>query len=289
MRPERAFINSLGNSVVMPDIYHELCLLVEQNAGLDDFAALIKYDDLLSHRVIRVANNPIFGFGREVTELRQALFIIGLVQLQDVLLCTLIMRAFHPIPSQIFNFKAFWMHSIACGVLAVKIAKLMQLPARSRFFALGLSLQIGHAAMYAKAPDLALQALMKSNEGMHPLVDLEREYFGFDYCQLGAALMHFWEFPDIYTQIVRHQLDLDKIDKNLQLYADIIHAAYQIQETPGHLCKQLHDLAERHHFTLHIPEDIEKTLCNELDQQSNAIYDILKPPMNYGADMILAR
>ena len=122
----------------MPDIYSELRKLVAQNAGLDEFAALIKFDSMLSHRVIRLANNPFFGFGRKATNLREALFIIGLVQLHDILLCTLIMRAFHPVPSQVFNFKAFWTHSIQCGILAIKIAKLMQLPARSRFFTSGI-------------------------------------------------------------------------------------------------------------------------------------------------------
>ena len=55
----------------------------------------------------------------------EAISLIGLIQLHDLLLSSLCMRAFYSIPEQILNFDEFWRHSVKCGIAARSLARFM--------------------------------------------------------------------------------------------------------------------------------------------------------------------
>lgn len=94
-----------------------------------------------------MANSDFWGDDRKVHTLHDAIALIDVGQLHDVLLGCLFMRLFTDFPGQPLGRHNFWQQGIKRGIAARGVARYCRQPADNRFFMLGLLLKIGHAAM----------------------------------------------------------------------------------------------------------------------------------------------
>lgn len=279
MEAAHEFICDLAEKISMPEVYLKIRTLMEKpNAKIGDFEQVVQIDSMLAIRIIRIANSSFFGFNRKVEDLYDAISLIGVIQLHDLLLSSLCMRAFYNIPEQILNVDDFWQHNIKCGIASRTIAKFCGLPAANRFFTVGLLLEIGHAAMYLKAPELAIKSLLISQEQQRSIHIVEREYFGFDYCQVGAALMRQWHLPEVYSQVIEHHLFPEQAKPNYHLQTEIVNIAHHMLETSGHLNHHLTQMLATHQQLAVIPDNIEDIVINEVIDHCDQVFVMLSPP-----------
>lgn len=230
MRPAQKFVLSHAKHVTMPEVYRSFRRLVAApDSKISDFVDVVSTDPALATRLIRIANTSFFGYSRAVHNIEQAISLIGVMQVHDVLISSLAMRAFAGIPNDIVNPTTFWKSSVYCGITSRLIAQKCMLPANQRLFSLGLFHDIGHIVMYAKRPDLAHQALIQSLERGESLFRIEREIFGFDYGQLGSELMRLWQLPVNFQEIARHHFEPEKA-QHYPLETAIVHLAYTITQ-----------------------------------------------------------
>jgi HD-like signal output (HDOD) protein len=190
---------------------------------------VIHSDPALVTRFIKIANTSFFGYPRKVNNIEQAISLIGVMQIHDVLISSLAMRAFAGIPDDIVNLAAFWQNSVYCGILARLIAKKCMLPASQRFFALGLFHDIGHVVLYAKKPELAREALRYSLQQGESLFRVERKILGFDYGQLGCELMRLWQLPENFQEITQYHIEPEQA-QHYPLETAVVHLAYSITQ-----------------------------------------------------------
>jgi len=215
MNPAHNLITSVTEKITLPDVYHRIRELIERpDARIDDFVDAISFDPALVTRIIRIANNPFFGYSRKVETVKQAISLIGVIQLHDVLLSSLAIRAFSGIPTDIINQKMFWRSSVYCGITSKLLAKKYMLPTGERLFTSGLLHEIGHLVMYAKIPDQIQDVLFESEQSEKPLYLLERESLGFDYGQLGSEIMQFWRLPASYCEMSIYHIEPEKAENN---------------------------------------------------------------------------
>ena len=235
MRPAQEFAHCLAEQVTMPEVYRGFRrLIAAPDSKINDYVDVINSDPALATRFIRIANNSFFGYPRKVNDIEQAISLIGVMQVHDVLISSLAMRAFAGIPKDIVNLAAFWENSVYCGIVARIIAKKCTLPASQRFFALGLFHDIGHIVMYAKRPELAQEALKYSLQQGESLFRAERKILGFDYGQLGCELMRLWHLPENFQEITQYHFEPEKAQQ-YPLETAIVHLAYSITQVEnGH-------------------------------------------------------
>ncbi len=282
MKAEHEFICDLAEKISMPDVYLEIRGLMENpGAKIGDYVDLVQADSILAIRIIRIANSKFFGFNRKADDLYDAISLIGVIQLHDLILCSLCMRTFYNIPEQVLNYKSFWLHGVKCGIVSRSIATICRLPACNRYFALGLLLEIGHAAMFVKTPELALTALLESQEQKRPIDKVEREYFGFDYCQLGSALLHQWHLPEVYTHSIEHHLYPEQAKKLFQGGTIILNLVHQFCEDPGYFNRHASQLLVSHQQRAAIPDDFEKVIVAEVANNVDQVFAMLCPPNFY--------
>lgn len=286
MNAANEFICDLAEKISMPEVYLKIrTLMANPGATISDYESLVETDPMLAIRVIRIANSEFFGFSRKADNLYDAISLIGVIQLHDLLVSSLCMRTFYNIPEQIFNFSGFWRNGIQCGIASRRIARLFRLPASNRFFTLGLLVEIGHAAMFIKTPELALKALLESQEQKRSIDEIEREYFGFDYCQLGSALMRQWQLPEVYSQIIEHHLYPEQSKPIFRAETEIVNHAYHLCEKPGYLNKYLWKImANRQHYE-NGQENIEEVVTKDVVDNIDQVYAMLSPPNPHGVAM----
>ncbi|MBS3952364.1 MAG: HDOD domain-containing protein [Methylomicrobium sp.] len=285
MKAEQQFLCDLAEKISMPDIYLKIRILLNKpHAKIDDYVDLLQSDSMLAIRIMRIANSEFFGFKRKADDLYEAISLIGVIQLHDLLLSSLCMRTFSNIPESILDVKDFWQHAVKCGIASRTIAKLCRLPAGNRFFTIGLLLEIGHAAMFVKAPELALEALLDSQQKGLPVDQMEREYFGFDYCQLGAEIMHLWHLPEVYSHLIGHHLDPEKTDPVYRNEAYIVHLAQQMFVIPNRLSHLIGHMQAHNQQFAAFPENLEEIIANEIDAHGQEVFAILMPPNTNSKD-----
>jgi len=274
------FISDMVEYISMPEIYLGIRRLIDkQDAKIEDYVEIIETDSMLSVRLIRMANSDFFGFPRKTKNLHQTIEMIGINQLHDLLLGSLSLRTFSSIPEQILNLKAFWHYGVQCGIAASTIARYSSILTSNHYFTLGLLHEIGHAVMYLKSPELCIQVLDESQTLECTVTDLERVHLGFDYGQLGAALMQLWHLPEVYQQVAAHHLQPQQADVAYQQDVRIIYLAHAICQNlvASQQREIISSIAEGDPQLENLPDDIDKLIQAEISAHADSILGILWP------------
>ncbi len=280
MNAAEKFIVEMAEQVSMPDVYIQIRQLFDQKKfAIKDYIKVIEKDSMLTTHLIRIANSHYFGYPERADNLNQALILIGVMQLHDLMLTNLSLRTFASIPEQIFNLEEFWKYSIQCGITARSIAQYSQIFPINPYFSLGLLHEIGHAAMYFKKPELSLQAVEQSQQENSSLTEIEDEILGFNYTQAGTALMRLWHLPDIYLQTTMHHLHPELADKAHQQTVKIIHLAHifcQDQQLGKHR-SLFNEISQSDHMLNRLPSNIDEIIIKEINTNTNDILNMLWP------------
>jgi len=281
MGTAQEFILEMAEIVSMPEVYFKIRELMEDpKTKIGDYERIVQADPMLAIRVMRIANSHYFGFNRKTNDLYGAISLIGDIQLHDLLLGSLCMRAFYNIPEQVFNYTDFWRQGIQCGIVARSIARFCRLPASNRYFTLGLLLEIGHAAMFVKNPELAYRALLESQEQNCDLSKIERKYFGFDYCQLGVELVKTWHLPVVYPQIIGHHLNPYQCGQEFRVETEIVNLAFHYCDSLGLSGLPLSQIQAGRQPHVVILNNIEKLIAKEISDNTDEVFTMLAPPSN---------
>ena len=107
-----------------PAVQQVLALTRSASSSIDAIAKAIKQDQALSLKVLKVANSPLFAHGERVENVQKAVTRIGISQIQTTVMSLSVVDQFSA-ASLAGRIKTewFWEHSIACGLIASRIAR----------------------------------------------------------------------------------------------------------------------------------------------------------------------
>lgn len=194
---DRPTLLELGTRLAtLPETFHRLTeVLHDPMSTAADAAEIISYDPDLASRLLRFANSAYFGLRSPVDSINRAVIVIGVGQLMVIATGTCLMRSFRGIPSSIVDMRAFWRHSVACGVAARILAVHAGLDGTDRLFLSGLLHDIGRLVTFIHLPEHATCLLQTATTRKMRLVDLEKAIVGADHGEVGAALLTHWNCP----------------------------------------------------------------------------------------------
>jgi HD-like signal output (HDOD) protein len=160
----------LTNEVASPPVvYHKIKDAIQDpESTFQDFAEIIRSDAGLSSRLLRIVNSSFYGLSTSVDSVTHALNILGVDQLGDLALATVVMSKFNGVPKDLVNLDMFWKHNIACGLMVKEIAVLFGETNTEKFYLMGLLHDIGSLVMYKEAPAISRTCLNRAEyEGRH--------------------------------------------------------------------------------------------------------------------------
>jgi HD-like signal output (HDOD) protein len=188
----------------LPRIYTQLTQVLDNpRASTAQIADIIGGDPSLTARLLRLVNSAFYCFPSKVENIADAVWLVGTEQIRDLALATSVLRVFGGISSNLVDMESFWVHSIATGVTARLLATHRRETNGERFFVAGVLHDIGRLLMYRTLPFDARKALLRARRTAEPLLDAERETFGFDHAAAGGALLRAWDLPPSLTEIVQ--------------------------------------------------------------------------------------
>jgi putative nucleotidyltransferase with HDIG domain len=188
--------------VSLPTIYFQVERAINHpTSSSADIAKVLRSDQGLSARLLRIGNSAFYGFPQRVESVDQAVRIIGTRQLHDLVLATVVLTQFRDVDPRFVTMESFWTHSFACGIAARSLATLRRESNTERFFVAGLLHDIGSLVLYQEFPERARAALEEHQRNRVPLDEVEGSVIGCDHGQVGAALMTLWRLPELFREV----------------------------------------------------------------------------------------
>ena len=196
-------------------------------SSFKDFSNIIHNDPALTARLLKIVNSSFYGYSSKIETIEHAMTIVGIGQLNELVLATTVVESFKGIPKSLVNMEKFWEHSIACGLVAQDIARASGEKELERFYILGMLHDIGSLVLFKKIPDKAKLILEKCESEKRQSYEVEKEVLGFTHADVGGALLKAWNLPPRVVANVTCHHESGKtqkfiVEKSIIHLADII-------------------------------------------------------------------
>jgi len=220
---------SLINSIIetqefatLPPVASKLLRMLENDeVDIRDVSQVIETDAALTLKLLRVANSPIFATRTEINSIQQAIVILGLNRLTNIVLGVSIFSRFLMSSQKHVAdiMKKFWWHSSCTGIVAKALTTKTNLFFKENEFIGGLLHDIGKLAMlqydvpkYEKLITLIKEKGISDSEA-------EKEIYGIDHLEVGAQIAKLWKLPEELSTIISNHNTPALLESNKELVA----------------------------------------------------------------------
>lgn len=205
MTPQE-LVQEVGALFTLPEAAVRLNDLMEDpRATLQDMAEVVGVDAGLASAVLRMANSAYYGLPGRVASIPMAINLLGQRALRSLVLSVCVTQAFKGLPAGLVDMQAFWENSTVCGAIARILARRCHLDHADDLFLAGLLHATGRLVFYARRP-VHYREILRDGMTAAELTAAERQMFGFDHAELGAALLAAWRLPPLLVTAVAYQL-----------------------------------------------------------------------------------
>jgi len=197
--------------------------------------ACIERDPALTVKVLRVVNSSLFGLSREVSDLNQALALLGTKPLKLLVLgFSLPENLFHGVARE--QLQWYWSTTLARAVAAREISEGLFGRAGDEAFLAGLLQDIGLLVLLGQLGEPYANFLARVIDEGVPLAEAEQEAIGFDHTNLSSALLESWNMPLVLSRAIAAQQNVQELaiddNSNSQL-GRVLHLASLLAELVG--------------------------------------------------------
>ncbi len=209
-----------------------LRMLEDPETTVDEIEDVLRHDPGLTGNVLKLANSAFFGIPSKVASTRQAVLLLGLKKLIQLVIASCINAVMDkPVPGYNLPPGDLWRHSIAVSIAAEALVKDKKNIDAEDIFTPALLHDIGKLILghFVKDEQEAIEKI--AAEGV-PYVVAENMVLGTDHAEIGARILSQWSFPREVIDAVRWHHDPDYPEK-ASTSADIVHLANLLCQTGG--------------------------------------------------------
>lgn len=191
------------------------------NVSIDEIARKLAADQVLSAKLLRLANSSYYHSSRSVGTVDDAVLMLGFMTVRTLVISSGLTGGFKAMPG--VDLKQFWRYSLHTAVIAKWMAK--KIGGNSDFaFTVGLMHAIGQLVMHAAMPEQTLQVDKIAGPLDSRRLSVEQTSFGYNFSDVGAELARRWRFPDNFATVIKgfpDPLERDQFD----VLSGIVHLA----------------------------------------------------------------
>ncbi|MBC8063657.1 MAG: HDOD domain-containing protein [Chlorobia bacterium] len=183
---------------------------------------MLSADQALASKVLRVVNSAYYGLSGQVVSLSQAIVILGMQQVRNLVLSVSAYSAIKPrTPRQQETMKIFWLHSFGTAAATQFIAQ------RKRFsnqdaetaFVGGLLHDIGRLFLFSNFTQTYDQVLRFAEQKQITVESAELRLLGISHGEVGAQMAEYWKLPKPLVRMIGDHEDPTEDNIDPMLYA----------------------------------------------------------------------
>ena len=166
-------------------------------------AGVISQDPALSAKLLQITNSSFFPFRREVTNITQAIAILGVNLAMSVALSSALIKMLRDSESKkhAFDHERYWRKSILGALVASELGDNIAGLNRGDIYVAALMQDIGILVLSEILGD-EYSAMYNTARNHYDLVLLEQRNWGMDHAEAGALLLKKWRLPKYIVDVV---------------------------------------------------------------------------------------
>jgi putative nucleotidyltransferase with HDIG domain len=183
-----------------------LKVIENPRVSLKEIGNFISSDPVLTSRILRAVNSPIYGFPGRIASINQSLVLLGLNVVRGLLLGVSVFEAMKR------SVEGLWEHSVGCATVARILAQKVGLKEPEEVAVAALLHDIGKVILSLKFPREYRQVLQAIAERRQFVSEGERDFFEVSHAEIGAWVAQRWHFPPTLIEIIdyHHQPQLSR-------------------------------------------------------------------------------
>ena len=285
--PDR-LVDKAGKLYTLPSVAVEVLQLTDQpDVDVERLRHSIENDPALTTRVLRVVNSSLFGLSNEVSDLKQALALLGTKPLK------LLVLGFS-LPDNLFVgmagdiLRRYWRRTLTKAVAAREISEtLWKLPGDEAFLA-GLLQDVGILVLLQEYGEPYVRLLDAAFAKARDVGSLAAQAIGFDHAHLSARLLERWGLPKNLVEAIgagRPPAKIAELPPPARCLPQVLHLAELLAglltENRTDLLPDLLDAAERYHA---LRRSELSGLVGTLQAKVEQLADVLNLDLGAGTD-----
>jgi HD-like signal output (HDOD) protein len=183
-----------------------------EDPSIQRVADLISTDLGMTAKILQMVNSAFFGLYRRVTDVKDAVMLLGLDAIRALVLSINVFAAFDPRRMPFFDGENLWRHSLAVGGFARQIVQQTtgDRKAATAAFLAGMLHDVGKLILASNFSAAYRAVLAGAREAAGDILEREVAAFGTSHAEIGAYLMGLWGLePAILAAIAFHHRPLD--------------------------------------------------------------------------------
>ena len=209
----------------MPGTAVRLLALIDNPAmRVSQIEQILRHDPGLTANVLRLANSAYFGIPSKVGSIRQAVILLGLKRLIQMVIAACVSAIMDkPVPGYDLPPGELWRHSIAVSVAAEGLVKELNADAAEEIFTAALLHDVGKLVLGQFVQNEYQQIETAISQGIS-FEMAEKIVLGANHADIGARILTNWSLPqEIINAVQFHHAPEDAPQVNTML--DIVHVA----------------------------------------------------------------
>ena len=189
---------------VKPQILTDMqALLTDSEPNMDALAKLISSDVGLSSAILKIINSPFYGMNRKISEIKQAVMMLGLKTISGLVTALLLKASFKGQAS--ISLERFWDDSLdVANAMAFIGNKIKSKIPVDMLYTIGLFENCGIPLLALKFADYKEVLIEANKQGVNSIA-LEEQRYKTNHAVLGYYVASSWNLPkEICELILRH-------------------------------------------------------------------------------------
>lgn len=182
-------------------------LMTEARRDDVDFGKIVRLisgDLSLAASMMKTANSPYFGLRQKVQSVQQAVVVLGLKNVLNIVTGVALKQTLTP--NQI-NMERFWDRSNYHAVVSSRLARRIPGVSVEDAYTFGLFHDCGIPILMQRFPNYK-ETLAAANQGARPMREVENERHKTDHSAVGAMLARNWQLPPLLVSAIRFHHDM---------------------------------------------------------------------------------
>ena len=226
---------SLKMPSIAPSGQQVLAMLEEENPNMLRLTEAIVHDPVLTSAVLKYANAPMYRRMVDVTNVRQAISILGL---RNVRLAVMVasMRSFSDEHARSPIATSLWTHSFAMAGLCKAIAQMVAPSMAEDIELTGLLHEMGGLILLTNFPEEYQQVVREALEDNAYIGDREKDFFGVSHSELVARLIDEIRLPDVTLGAIADfpfLRGMNMLEREVDYHIAVLALAHHLYESLG--------------------------------------------------------
>ncbi len=214
MSTAKNFLEKFADIHPLPHVLTTVTRLInDPESTMKDFEEVIRMDPVLVSRLLRLVNSAYFGLIQKVDSISRAVAYLGMKNLRNLVITDSLKSAFvESGTDSVFSKTRLWSHSAAVSICSKMVAERIFGINGDDAFLCGILHDFG-LLVEEQVRREEFHRICNSCDSTGSLVEMERQAFGTDHCDICYIMILDWNMPVTIQEAIRdHHLVTEKIE-----------------------------------------------------------------------------